>query len=306
MAPTLAIAFTRQFAFIAGLATLAALFSAPLIPLIDSAVLDLVEGTSHSFGSLRAWGTPGFILMVFGAGYLLTYTGLAALFYIYAALFALAGIAAWWLPARRHKMETGAFGRGLGQLLRQPSLVLFLISAFLGGIAFTGYTTFFGVVLQDRGASLIMISLANIIAAVSEFPMLLFSAVVLRRLGNRGTLIMGFAVYAFRWGVMALTRLPLVALLTQGLHGVSWAPVMLGSVAYVKTHSPRGLEATGQSLLSASAAGVGAVTGALGSGWLYDHLGAGWLFIAMALCCGVALLLLLPADGRQPGMANGA
>jgi MFS transporter, PPP family, 3-phenylpropionic acid transporter len=297
--PMVAIAYTRQFSAIAALAALAALFSSPIIPLIDSAVLDLAEGTSHSYGSLRAWGTPGFVVLTFAMGYVLKFTGLVGLFYIYAGLLTLAGLAAWWLPARRHKTETGAFGRDLRQLLRQRSLAFFLVSAFLVGISFTGYITFFGVIMQDRGASLLMISLANVIAASSEFPVLIFSTVLLKRLGNRGSLLLGYAVYAVRWAVLALVRLPLVTLLTQGLHGISWGTATVGGVAYVKTHSPKGLEATGQSLLGAASAGVGAVVGALGSGWLYDHFGAERLFTAMSLCCAIGLLMLLPITAGE-------
>jgi MFS family permease len=147
-----------------------------------------------------------------------------------------------------------------------------------------------------------MISLANVLAAISEFPVLFFSAVILKRLGNRGGLLMGYAVYAFRWAVLALVRLPVVALVTQGLHGLSWGVVTVGSVAYVKTHSPKGLEATGQSLLSAASGGVGAVVGALGSGWLYDHFGAERLFLVTSLCCGAGLLMMLTANaGAKEG-----
>jgi len=293
--PTIALAFTRQFLGIAALVGLAALFSSSIIPLIDSAVLDLVEGTPRSYGSLRVWGTPGFMAFTLAMGYVLKYTGLVGLFYIYAALFFLAGLAALWLPARRHKIEAVTFGRGLRQLLRQRTLALFLLSVFLVGSSFTTYTTFFALYLQDRGASLMMISLANVFSTIAEFPVLFFSAALLGRLGNRASLLIGYAVYAFRWAVLALVRLPVVALLTQGLHGLSWGVVMVGGVAYVKAHSPRGLEATGQSLLGAASGGVGAVVGALGSGWIYDHFGSGQVFLAASLCCVAGLLLFLPA-----------
>jgi len=304
IAPTLAIVYMRPFSGLAALVTLASLFSAPIIPLIDSAALDLAEGTTQSYGRLRVWGTPGYILMTYAMGSVLKLTGLGGLFYVYAGMMMLAGLAALWLPARQHKIERRNFRRGLGQFLRHRSVGLFLISAFLAGISFTAYNAFFSLHLQDMGGSLYLVGLANVLSALSELPVLFFSARLIRRLGAGGALLLGYGAYTVRWCALALARIPLVALITQTLHGVSWGATTVGSVAYMQSHSPKGLEATGQSVLGSATSGLGAAVGALGSGWLYDRFGGARLFLVMSACCALGLLSMLAAMAGQRQISN--
>ncbi len=301
LVPTLVMAYTQAFPQLAVLVTLASLFSAPISPLIDSAVLDLVEGTPRSYGSIRVWGTPGYILTTWIMSGVLKQTGLVGLFYAYAGCMLLAGVAALWLPARRHHQAARNFSHGLGQLLRQPALLLFLVSVFLAGTAFAAYNAFFSISLQDMGASLALISLANVTASLSELPVLSLAAHLLRRLGVRGTLILSYAAYTLRWAILALARTPLVVLVPQLGHGLSWGAMTVGGVAYVKAHSPAGLEATGQSLFNASAYGLGATVGALTSGWVYDQFGAARLFTVMSACCAAGLVIFLMAPARPTG-----
>jgi predicted MFS family arabinose efflux permease len=88
-----------------------------------------------------------------------------------------------------------------------------------------------------------------------------------------------------RWGLLAAVTSPVVALLTSALHGVTFSPFLAGGVAFVEKHTPSGLHATAQSLLTTAGFGVGAATGALAGGLLFEAWGAPGMFGAGTLAC---------------------
>jgi PPP family 3-phenylpropionic acid transporter len=280
-----------------GLSLISAFFSSPAIPLIDSAVLDLIQGTRVTYGSIRLWGSAGFILSTWAMGYVLQAFGLSWLFYAYAVLLAGAGLTAIGLPARRQTWSV-SYRAGLGQLLRQRRLLLYLAAVFLIGATIHAYNSFFPLYLVRLGGGAAWVGLAGAIAAVAELPVLYFSGWFFKRLGLSGTVLLSYGLYAARWGLLALVSSPVVAMLTTASHGLTFGAHLAGSVAYVEAHTPPGLRATAQGLLTAAGFGVGSVLGALGGGLLLDSAGGPGLFGAAAGLAALAALLVLLA-GRQ-------
>jgi PPP family 3-phenylpropionic acid transporter len=276
------------------LSLIAAFFSTPIIPLIDSAVIDLTQGTRVSYGSIRSWGSVGFTVTTWVMGYVIQAQGLEWLFYAYALLLAAAGLIALGLPARRQSWEV-SYRAGLGQLLRRRSLLLVLGAVFLIGATMHVYNSFFPLYLVDLGGSVAWVGVAGAIAAVAEVPVLYYSGWFFRRFGVRGTLLLGYGLYATRWAVLALVASPLVAMLNTLSHGLTFGTHLAGSVAYVERHTPPGLHSTAQSVLTAAGFGVGSVLGALGGGWLLDTVGAASMFGVAAVMAAMAAGLVLAA-----------
>lgn len=287
--PALLMLTVRGLPALAVLALVSAFFATPIVALIDSAVLDLVQGTRVTYGSIRVWGSVGFTGATWLMGYVLQAWGLPWLFYGYAVLLAAAGLTALGLPARRQALQLG-FRSGLGQLLRQRALLLFLTGVFLIGATMQIYNTFYPLHLVALGGGSAWVGLAGALAAASELPVLYFSGPIFRRLGVRGTMLLGYGIFAARWAILALVASPIVALLTALSHGLSFGPHLAGSIAFVEKHTPPGLRATAQGLLTAAGYGVGAAAGALAGGVLFDGLGAGGTF-------GVAAVAALLAAG---------
>ena len=300
--PMLLLARTGQFQWLALLLVTAAFFSTPSVALIDSAVLDLVEDTGQTYGSIRVWGSIGFTVVTWGMGYVLKLAGLPWMFYSYGVFMLLAALVALRLPARRRTWQTN-FRASLGELLGQRPLALFLLSAFLVGAAFSASLSFYPLHLQALGGDAAWIGLAGALGAVTEMPALFYSQALFRRLGVRGSLVMAYAVYAVRWAILALVRSPLLALLTQLLHGLSFGAFLVGGVAYVDEHTPAGLSATAQSLFVAMVFGLGSASGALIGGWLYDTFKAAGMFGAISAITVLGLVVLLMAEPRpQPAI----
>jgi MFS family permease len=71
------------------------------------------------------------------------------------------------------------------------------------------------------------------------------------------------------------------ALVVNIIHAFSYVPFLIGSAAYANQLAPPEMKATSQGLLFA-VMNLGAVFGALFSGWLYDNLGIAGLFRTLA------------------------
>jgi PPP family 3-phenylpropionic acid transporter len=292
--PVLLMPQFAQFAPLAALTVAGAFFSTAINPLIDSAVLDLVVNTEHAYGGIRVWGSIGFTLVTWGLGYVIKAAGLDWLFYSYAVLMALAALVALALPPRRQTWQT-SFRHSLTQLLRQKSLALFFVSAFLCGAAFTAFNAFFSIHLVAIGGNEAWVGLAGALGAIAEMPILFYSPLLFRKLGVRGSLGGSFLMYVARWLVLAFARSPVLVLLTQLTHGVTYGAFLVGGVAYVDEHTPPGLSATAQGLFVATTFGLGAATGAAMGGWLYEARGAMGMFLGAAAAATLGLAFLMAA-----------
>jgi PPP family 3-phenylpropionic acid transporter len=273
------------------------------VPLIDSAVLDLLAGTGLTYGRVRVWGSVGFTAATAVMGQVLNRAGLPALFAAYALMLGLAGLLALGLPARRQSWQV-SFGASLRQFLRQRSLALFLVGSFLIGATLQAAYSFYPLYLLSLGGNPAWVGLASALSATTETPVVFFSGLLLARLGARGSVILSYTMFGVRWAILALFRAPVPALLTNAMHGLTFAPFLVGSIAYVQEHTPPGLHATAQALLTATTFGLGAAAGALGGGWLYDTLGPSGLFGVTATTAFVAMGFVV-AGGKQKPRAAG-
>jgi PPP family 3-phenylpropionic acid transporter len=282
---------------LAGLVLAAAFFASPVLALIDSAVLDLLSGTRTSYGNVRIWGSVGFTAFTWLMGYVLKAQGLRWMFFGYAVCLVIAGLVSLALPPRRQAWQV-SFRSSLRRLLAQPPLAVFLVGTFLVGAALQASYAFFPLHIIALGGNPAWLGLAGALGAASEVPVLYLSGQILARLGIRRAVSLAYLLFVVRWGLLALTTSPQIALTTNLLHGLTFGPFLAGGIAFVEAHTPPGLHATAQSLLSAVGFGLGAAVGALGGGLLYDAFGGPGPFAA-----GAVAALLAAACVRLAGRA---
>ena len=249
--PSLLMLTTHNVGALTALVIVAGLFTAPILLLIDSAVLDMVRGTPYSYGKIRVGGSIGYTVGTWIMGYILKAQGLNWLFYGYAAGLLVAGLLAFGLPARRQVVKPEAFWTGFGQLVRQRRLLLFLVGSFLVAVALQASFSFYPLRLVALGGDEVWVGLSGVIAAVAEMPVLFYSHAIFRRLGVWPAVAAAYVLFALRWGILAVTGSALVVLLTTALNAVTFTPYMAGGIQYVEQHTPPGLHATAQGLLAA-------------------------------------------------------
>ena len=181
---------------------------------------------------------------------------------------------------------------GLGKMIRQPDWLIFAATAFLLWLAVNGSIVFLPVTIKDMGGSESLVGAAVTIAAISEIPFLVSSGSLLRRIGPGMLTGLSFAFYSLRILLYALMPVPTWVLAINVMQAVTYVPFLIGSVAYANHLTTPELRATSQGVL-ATVLSLGAVSGALVSGWIYDRAGPTGLYLTMTGFCLAAFIIFI-------------
>ncbi|HEY5573219.1 MAG TPA: MFS transporter, partial [Anaerolineales bacterium] len=111
-----------------------------------------------------------------------------------------------------------------------------------------------------------------------------------------GLLKISFLAYALRWLLLSLISTPLWALLTQLLHGLSFAAFLVGGVTYIYELAPEGLNTTAQSIFNSVSFGLASIAGSLLGGYFYDSLGMPPMFRFISLIAIIAFFVFYLSD----------
>ena len=293
------------FLFFLGWTILYTFFANPVGPLLDSFVLDHLEERPHiSYGQLRLWGAVGWGVLALVAGALATGRDLRLTFLLSTVL-----MLTNWLLALRSTRDAGRRvplqpgWQGLGTVLRNRKLLAFLALVTLLQTGAASIFTFYPVYMNEIGASRQVIGFAYSLQGMSELPLYLAAAAIIRRIGSLGTLIAAFAVFAVRLFLYSFVALPALAAAVELLHGLSFSLFLVASVDYVNQQVPRAWRATGQSLFWTAYFGAGAILGNTWAGFWADRVGVQQMFrinSGLVVIVVVAAWVLLPGGRPRP------
>jgi MFS transporter, PPP family, 3-phenylpropionic acid transporter len=270
-----------------------ALFIAPVMPLVDNTVMEMLGRLSGKYGKQRLWGAVGWGIMAPFAGWLVEANSLDWTYYIYLALMTAGLFIIAYLPVK----QTGRspkLRQGLRRLLLNRQWVFFLLVVLIGGTVLSMISSFLFLYLNDMNASSMLMGLSLTVATISELPVLYFSDRLLRRWSARGLLTLALLITVARSLAYASIRAPGWVLPIQLLHGATFSAMWVTGVAYANEIAPEGLGATAQGLFSGVFFGLAGVIGGLIGGMLYENLGAVMMFRWVGMIgLGLALPLLL-------------
>jgi PPP family 3-phenylpropionic acid transporter len=296
---------TAEYLLIVPLVMLYAFFVSPIVPLLDSSALAVVKEGSLPYGQLRVGGSLGWIISVWLVGILIQAFGIHWLFYAYIAFMSLTFIYSLSRPPRAGTIQIPVWSN-LRVLLAEPRVIYFLLSIFLVAVGSGAVMNFFSLYLDGIGAAEGTIGLAWALAAISEIPVMIYSGVIMHRLGATGLLKLAFFIYAVRWLLFSFIRDPGWALAVQLLHGLSFAAFLTAGVTYLNERTPSGLTTTAQAVFNVVAFGLAAIVGSLLGGYLYDAVGMPAMLrvLSVLTLCGL-FLFWLTAQPRRPAYAVG-
>ena len=279
----------RTFLLMLPVVALFSIFYMPILPLIDSNTLRLLGRRGQRYGRYRVWGAVGFTLASVVFGYVYEVSGLHTMFYFYPLVL----LALLWVgqgltnqPARKDEVAKSS----VRELVWKPEWLVFAISVFLLGFGANGAISFVSVKIMAMGGSESLVGLSWTTTAILEIPLMLFSEPLLRKMGATKLLSVAFAGYALRILLYGLMPSPGWAPFVNFLHGISFVPLILGTVAYVNERAPEHLKATSQGLL-ASVMNFSNLIGVLVAGWLYDQIGPVRVFLVLAGVCLAGLVI---------------
>ncbi len=294
-AVALAIAQPSTFVAIFPLVGLLAITTVPIPPLMDGYALTQAELGRRSYGSMRVWGSLGYMVMTLAMGRLLGNELSPLLLYGYATALIIAFTGTLRLPSLSERRAQPLIA-GLGRVIREPRFVLLLLVAYMVTSVSALLGIYLGVHLSDLGASSSLMGLAFSVSALSELPFIAGAGWFLRRLGPARLLALAMFVYAIRFAALSILKDPAWIVTTQLLHGLSYGCYLTASVTLAHRIVGREQAATAQSVLAAVSFGLGSITGALVGGAFLDMLGTNGIFRIGASVMLATLIVYLVAN----------
>ncbi len=267
-------------------------FASACMPLAESLTLSHLRGATSDYGSIRLWGSVGFIVAVALVGYALDVLPVASLLWMVLATYVAGWVCALYVPdapesAGHAEMEP------VWSVLRRPEVAALLGACFLMTLAHGPLYAFFSIYLVEHGYSKAAVGWMWSLGVIAEIIAFLLMPALLRRYSLSGILLACFAATVVRflmigWGVDSV----LVISAAQLLHGLSFGAYHAAAVTAIHRWFQGAHQVRGQAIYLSVSFGVGGVLGSVFSGIGWDSIGPAWTFSAAALAALAGFLLV--------------
>jgi PPP family 3-phenylpropionic acid transporter len=284
--------FAQGFAgFFTGMALLAFFWSAAL-PLVEALTFTHLGTQASRYGSIRLWGSVGFILAVLGLGWLLDRLPLSTM--LWASFALLGGIlaCAMTLPEKREaRHETDR--QPIGDILRRREVRALFAACFCMAAAHGALYVFYSIYLVGRGYGTTTVGFLWTLGVLAEIVVFLYLPRLFHVFSLRAILLFSFACAFVRFLLIGWCVDWLVLILVaQVLHAATFGAYHAAAVAAVSRWFAGRHQARGQALYGSISFGAGGMLGGLLSGWSWDAMGAELTYTMSAAfaLAGMALL----------------
>lgn len=292
-----ALAFCGTFAtrsFWGLLAVLAALsfFSSAANPLLEATTFGHLRGRLERYGTIRLWGSVGFIAAVLAVGAALDRLGIAHLLWMLLAILAAAAALAWLLPAVGGERPAGRVA--LWPVVRRPEVAALLAACFLMSVAHGPLYVFFSIYLSELGFSKTVVGGLWALGVVAEILVFLAAPRWLARFELRTILIASFACAVLRFALIGWAARSVAALvLAQLLHAATFGSYHVAALGVVNAWFGGAGQVRGQALYLSLSFGAGGFLGGLASGVLWETVGPAWTYTAASAAAAAGMVVLL-------------
>ncbi|WP_281886052.1 MFS transporter [Paenibacillus sp. YYML68] len=263
-------------------------------PLLDTLSIRVAQRADATYGSIRLWGSIGFMLLSMSTGFLLDVIGgIDHIAYLYWGIWLLPFL--FLLLARNEKGEGNAVVSlsAFGQMLKNKQFVWFLFLVFILMVPHRMNDSLLALYMKDLGATDVMVGWAWALAAGSEIPTLALLARYLTRFHELALLGVVSILYTVRWFLYGYLDDPFMLMMLQASHSITFAVFWITAVQYVVRLVPSHLQSTGQSLLAMIFLGLAGITGGYAGGYVKDWLGGDAMYYIGAVFAAVSAVLFL-------------
>lgn len=268
---------TAYGALFVSMAFLSFFWSAAL-PLVETLTFAHLQGQTSRYGSIRVWGSVGFVLAVLGLGYLLDEMPIRNLLWVTLGILAGILVCALMIP-EVSKARTNVAPVSLRSILRRPEVRALLTACFFMSAAHGALYVFYSLHLVAHGYSKTLVGWMWTLGVLAEILVFMGMPQLLKAYSLRSLLLFSFSAAVLRfvmigWGADSLV----VLVLAQLLHGATFGSYHAAAVAAVNRWFGVQHQARGQALYGSISFGAGGVLGGLISGYTWDVVGAGWTY----------------------------
>lgn len=283
-----------EFLWLVPLISLFAFFIAPIMPIVDNSVMELIANNRDRYGKLRLWGSVGWAAASPFIGLLIERSGLSSMFIAYIVLMGIGLLISLQMTVSQAGIGT-KYWTGLRSLISNPGWWRFLVAVFVFGFGTAVINSYLFLYMDELGASKTLMGLSLTLATVSEVPILFYSGRLLNRFGITSLMIFAMILLAVRLLAFSIIGLPVLVVLFQILHGPAYSVMWVSGVSFAALHAPRGMGATAQGLFAAVLLGLSAASGAFVGGILLESSGSAAMFrlVGFFVLFGIVSFLLL-------------
>lgn len=284
---------TTEFAGLFAAMALMAFFWSAALPLAEGLTFSHLGGDGHRYGSIRVWGSVGFIVAVLALGHLLDHVPIEAVLWVTAAILGGIFACALALPEAERPPLQHESAR-LGEVLRRPRVQALLGACFLMSAAHGALYVFYSIFLVEHGYGKALVGWMWTLGVLAEIAVFMLMPRIMKRFALRSILLFAFACAVLRfvmigWGADHLGLL----LVAQLLHGATFGAYHAAAIAVVNLWFPGRLQSRGQALYGSLSFGAGGMLGGLISGYTWEALGAAWTYTLGSVFALAGLVWLL-------------
>ncbi len=257
-----------------------------LNPLCDAlAVPASAREKTFAYGWVRGIGSASFVLATLGSGFVVAALGLSSIIVVASVMILLMAAPLPWLAAPRRSTAAEPALVGFVALLAIPAFRRILLVAGLVIGSQSMSDTFAAIHWRSAGVSPRVIGALWSEAVTSELIVfMLVGPALLRWFGPSRCATLGALAGIVQWGSLALTSDPTLLVLSQPLHGFTFALTHLSCMAVIAAAVPNERAATAQALYGTLCLGIASALVTSASGWLWGAWGAHAFWTMSALC----------------------
>lgn len=253
-------------------------FWSAALPLVESTTFNHLGGEGHRYGTIRSWGSAGFIVAVLLIGYALDHLPVSSLLWMSTLILATILLCAVWVPEAGRPVEA-RLSASLATTLRRRHIQALFGACFFMSAAHGALYVFYSIYLVENGYGKSLVGWMWTLGVLSEIVVFLLMPRLARRFSMRSVLLFAFAAAVVRfvmigWGVGSLP----ILVVAQLLHGATFGAYHAAAITLVNRWFPGRLQASGQALYGSLSFGAGGMIGGLLSGLTWDSIGAAWTF----------------------------
>lgn len=258
---------------------------------LEVITLETLGENTARYGSIRSFGSLGYLVFVVSVGFAISLWGTEILPYIGMLLFVGLLISALPLPSDRvvvkHRAEKP-------KLKIDRAIFWFLVSAVLLQMSAGPFYGFFVLYLKQSGYSEAIAGIYVAFGVLAEILMFMLAPRLLGRFGVNRLLIISLGFTGVRWLLMAYCVDNFLLLgVSQLLHAFTFGLVHAASIQFVHGYFDISHRSKGQALYASLSFGVGGALGTWLCGMIWgDGSGASLAWVAAAVCAFFAMLAI--------------
>ncbi len=291
--------FLRTFTPVLVIVSLYPFMISPANSFADTATMTMLGDRQDMYGRVRLGGTIGWGIVATVAGIAIEKYGLDLAFWLYAALMFAA-----FLVSRKfvfhHVKQEMSLKRGMRELFSNQRFMLFLVIAFVCGMALTSINMYFSAYVAELGIGEAITGIALSIGTLAELPALFFADRLLAKLKPHGMLILSMVTTIVRLFLYATITTKTGILVFQLINGVTFASLWVAGVSFVNEIAPPGLKATAQGIFGAVVFGFGAAAAGFLGAILLERLGGPSMYAVFGALMLITLVIYLLLEKRLP------